>query len=317
MEYKDYYKVLGVERSATQDDIRKAYRKLARKYHPDVSKETDAEDRFKAVNEANEVLSDPEKRKQYDLLGSSWQAGDQFRPGSSGGQWQGSAGGAGIDPAFFEEILRQQQGHQGNAHHQSSSGFSDFFDTLFGGGMNSGMHNDMNNRHRAYSQPEAQTANITLNLEDSYHGHQKTLRLPTGNTVQVKIPKGITDGKKIRLSGKGRQGQDLHLKVHLRPHPLYTLDGQDIYHKVAIAPWEAALGGEIPVTTLDGTIKLKVPPNTPSGKKMRLKGKGLPGKTAGDLYVTLTIRTPPADTEQQKRLYTEMKQAFSAWDART
>lgn len=302
MEYKDYYKVLGVERSASQDDIRKAYRKLARKYHPDVSKETDAETRFKEVNEANEVLGDTEKRKQYDTLGSSWQAGDQFRPNQQ--QWQHSHAGGGFDASFFEDIARQQQGAQGDG-----AGFSDFFDTLFGGGAGNG--------RRQRKPVGAQTANVTLNLEDSYHGHQKTLRLPNGQSVQVRIPKGITDGKKIRLSGKGRQGQDLHLKVHLRPHPAYTLDGQDIYHEVAIAPWEAALGDSIPVKTLGGTIKLKIPPNTPSGKKMRLKGKGLPGKTAGDFYVTLMIHTPPADNEQQKHLYMEMKQAFTAWDART
>lgn len=304
MEYKDYYKVLGVERSASQDEIRKAYRKLARKYHPDVSKEADAENRFKEVNEANEVLGDADKRKQYDALGSSWQGGDPFRQQQQWHHSHAGAGNAGFDASFFEDIARQQNGAQGN-----NAGFSDFFDSLFGGGMGNG---------RGTRRPaEAQTLNVTLDLEDSYHGHKKTLRLPNGQNVQVKIPKGIMDGKKIRLSGKGGQGQDLHLKVHLRPHPDYILDGQDILHEVAIAPWEAALGGSIPVKTLDGTIKLKVPPNTHSGKKMRLKGKGLPGKTTGDFYVTLTIRTPPADTEQQKNLYKEMKQVFTAWDART
>lgn len=302
MEYKDYYKTLGVERSASQDEIRKAYRKLARKYHPDVSKEADAENRFKEINEANEVLSDAEKRKQYDSLGSSWQGGDPFRQGQQ--QWQHTHAGAGFDASFFEDIARQQNGYQGN-----NAGFSDFFEGIFGGGMGNG--------RRARKPAGAQTANVTLDLEDSYHGHQKKLRLPNGQNVQVKIPRGITDGKKIRLSGKGGQGQDLHLKVHLRPHPQYTLEGQDILHEVAIAPWEAALGESIAVNTLDGTIKLKVPPNTQSGKKMRLKGKGLPGKVAGDFYVILTIRTPPAETEQQKHLYKEMKQAFNAWDART
>ena len=319
MEYKDYYKILGVSRGASKDDIKQAYRKLARKYHPDVSKEPDAEARFKEVNEANEVLKDPEKRATYDALGSQWRAGQEFRP---------PPGGAG---GFHREFHFSSDDTDGGR-------FSDFFSSLFGGGLGgfadtfreagprSGFSNRREDNFRRRGQD--QTAHVKLSLEDAYRGTTRELRLETPEqdakgrvnnrtrTLKVRIPAGVSQGRQIRLAGQGMPGKaggpagDLYLEVNLHPHPVYQADGRDILLHLPITPWEAALGATVQVPTLGGAVSLKIPPGSQSGKRMRLKDRGLPGDPAGDQYVLLEIVTPPADTEAAKEHYRRMAAAF-------
>ncbi len=302
MEYKDYYKILGVERSADQDEIKKAFRRMAAKYHPDRNKDSGAEDRFKEVNEANEVLSDPEKRARYDQLGSNWHAGENFRPPPG---W-GGGNSAHFNASFFEDIARQ--GVDSNV----SGGFSDFFESLFGGNSG-GFRRSTGNGFRGNN--SAQEAAIQLSLEDIFHGTRKTIRLPSGESLQVQIPAGITEGQKLRLTGKGPRGSDIYLKIKLREHPLYQLEGRDIYLELPISPWEAALGETVAVPTPNGRLNLKIPQGSQSGKKMRLKSRGLPGQPPGDLYVTLLVNTPPADTPEQKEYYAKMRTLFD-WNPR-
>ena len=283
MEYKDYYKILGLEKTADTDNIRKSYRKLAKKYHPDVSKEANAEERFKEVKEAYEVLSDPAKRSEYDAMGSGgFRGGDPFR------QYQG-------------------QGRPAGGGYDNSSGFSDFFDTFFG-------RDSFNGGHRR-QKPEPQTATISLDLEDIFEGASKRIRIQGGDSVQVKIPKGIEEGKKIRLTGKASNGGDLLLQVHINKHPKFRVEGKDVYIDLPIAPWESALGGGVTVPTLGGSIKLTIPAGTKSGSKMRLKAKGMPGKNVGDQYVVLKVVTPPAKTDEQRAFYEQMQELFE-WDPR-
>ena len=293
MEFKDYYKILEVSRDADQAEIKKAYRRLARKYHPDVSKEPEAEARFKEVNEANEVLSDPEKRRAYDQLGPNWKAGQDFRPPPGwehfGGFTQGDFGGGGF---------------AGGA-----AGFSDFFETLFGAGMRQGAGARGGFRVRG----QDQEARLDLDLETAYHGGRQTLQL-ADKALNVSIPAGVTEGQRIRLSGQGQQGRgggsagDLYLVVHIRPHALYRLDGRDVILSLPITPWEAALGAQVKVPTLAGKVELRVPPNSNSGRKLRLKGRGLPGHPPGDQYVELRIETPPVETEAHRDFYERMSQ---------
>lgn len=289
MEYKDYYKILGVPRDVSKDELKKAYRKLARKYHPDVSKEPDAEAKFKEVGEAYEALKDPEKRAQYDQFGSSFRHGQSFTPPPGWGQGQNASG----------------FGH-GN--------FSSFFESMFGGGSGGGMGDNF------FSQGEDVNAKITISLEDAFTGAKKTIRRPSGSnqtgTISVKVPAGITSGKKIRLSGQGRGGMgvkagDLYLEINIAPHPHYRLEDKDIYLDLPLAPWEAALGAKVTVPTLAGKINLTIPAGAKSGQKMRLKGRGLPGKEAGDQIVVLQIMVPPADSDKAKQLYQEMAEELS------
>lgn len=300
MEYKDYYKILGVERAADQESIKKAFRRMAAKYHPDRNKDASAEDRFKELNEAYEVLGDSEKRARYDQLDGAWHAGDNFKPPPSWGKNTPQ-----FDASFFEHITR----NSGQAH--TSSGFSDFFDTLFGS-AGKRAHPSQSSREQASS---GQTATIQLNLEDVYHGATKTIRLPSGENLQINIPAGTHEGQKIRLSGRGAQGSDMYLKIKIKEHPLYQREGNDLYMEVPIAPWEAALGETVAIPTLAGKVSIKIPPDSHSGKKMRLKGRGIPGNGAGDLYVVLQVSTPPADTTEQKEYYARMKTLF-AWNPR-
>ncbi|PID45540.1 MAG: cytochrome C biogenesis protein [Proteobacteria bacterium] len=287
MEYKDYYKILGVSKTASKDEIRKSYKKLARKYHPDVSKEKDAEARFKEVSEAYEVLRDPEKRSQYDSMGSAGFNGNPF--GGQGGFSGGFSGGFG-----------------GNG-----SGFSDFFDTFFGqGGASRG-----GGGFGRSQKPEAQTATIHLDLEDVVEGNTKRMRLQGGKSLEVKIPKGIEEGKKIRLTKKAANGGDLLLEVKFNKHPKYRVEGKDVYLDYPVAPWESALGGSVTVPTLNGSIKLNIPEGTKAGSKMRLKGRGLPGSTPGDQYVVLRVVTPAAKTDEQRAFYQQMREMFG-WDPR-
>ena len=281
MEYKDYYKILNLDKTADKDQIRKSYRKLAKKYHPDVSKEANAEARFKEVKEAYEVLSDPAKRSEYDNMGSTgFRGGDPFQ--HSGGQ--SYSGG-----------------------HDNPSGFSDFFDTFFGRGSFSGSSR--------YQKPESQTATITLELEDVFEGASKRIRIQGGQSVQVKIPKGIESGKKIRLAGQASNGGDLLLEVNINPHPMFRLEGKDVYVDLPIAPWESALGASVTVLTLGGSIKLTIPARAKAGSKMRLKGKGLPGNPPGDQYVVLKVVAPPAKDDEQRAFYEKMQELFD-WDPR-
>lgn len=296
MKYKDYYKILGLSRDASQDEIKRAYRKLARKYHPDVSKESDAEARFKEVNEANEVLKDPQKRAAYDELGSNWQAGQDFRPPPGAGR-----GG-------FRQEFRFDSGDMGQ--------FSDFFSSMFGGMRGDPMGGGAGFRS---SRGGDRNASIRITLEEAYQGGNRRLRLDspeTGGqrTLNVRIPAGVTSGQKIRLSGQGDPGMmggpkgDLFLEVNIQPHKLFETDGRDVHLHLPVTPWEAALGATISVPTLGGAVNLKIPPGSKSGRKMRLKGRGLPGKPAGDEYVVLEIQVPPADNEAAKDFYRNMEQ---------
>ena len=298
MKYKDYYKILGVPRDASQDDIRKAYRRLARKYHPDVSKESDAEARFKEVNEAYEVLKDKEKRQAYDQLGANWKQGQDFRPPPG---WENMGGGFG---GF-------SGGHAGGA-----SGFSDFFESIFGsgfGGAGQGAAGwqEAGGFHRAQKGADAR-GRVEVSLEEAYRGTSRTLSLSSGKQVNVRIPAGVTDGQKIRLSGQGGPGVgggpsgDLILEVHILPHRRFRLDGNTVSLDVPITPWEAALGAKIQVPTLDGKVEITIPAGSQSGRKLRLKGKGLKG---GDLFLVLQIHMPDASDPRVAECLEEMKQS--------
>ncbi|NQZ52755.1 MAG: DnaJ domain-containing protein [Piscirickettsiaceae bacterium] len=287
MEYKDYYQILGVSRDVSKDELKKAYRKLARKYHPDVSKEANAEAKFKEVGEAYEVLKDAEKRAQYDRFGSNYQNGQSFTPPPGWGQQGASSG-------------------HGN--------FSNFFESMFGGGAGMGGDDSF------FAQGEDVNAKITISLEDAFNGAKKAIRRPNGSTqtgtLNVKIPSGITSGKKIRLSGQGKSGMggkagDLYLEVQIAAHLHYRLDNKDVILNLPIAPWEAALGAKVTVPTLAGKINLTIPAGAKSGQKMRLKGRGLPGKEPGDQFVVIQIVTPPADTDEAKEFYQQMSEELS------
>jgi len=299
MEYKDYYKIMGVDRKATQDDIKRAYRKLARKYHPDVSKEADAELKFKELGEANEVLKDPEKRAAYDQLGSNWNAQQGFQPPpdwGTGFEFHGAPPGGG-----------------------DQRDFSDFFESLFGQGRSPGGSRGF------HMQGEDHHAKILIDLEDSFNGASRSisLQMPEVNqdghvvtrtrTLKVGIPKGIRQGQQIRLAGQGATGMgsgkagDLYLEIEFRPHRHYRVEGADVYLELPLAPWEAALGASVKVPTPAGAIDLKIPPNSQAGKKLRLKGRGIPAKTPGDLYVVVQIVLPPADDEKARAMYKRMQ----------
>lgn len=308
MEFRDYYQTLGVERDASQDDIKRAYRKLARKYHPDVSSDADAEDKFKAVGEAYEVLKDPEKRAAYDQLGANWQAGQEFNaPPDWDAGFEFSGGGF----------------TQGD-----SQAFSDFFESLFGRGFGGGGASAFTQGPRGYrARGQDHHARIMIDLEDSLNGASRaiTLRVPgvdaTGHmhtrnhTLNVQIPKGIAPGQQIRLAGQGDPGPgggpagDLYLEVVFNPHQRYRLEGRDIYLDLPVAPWEAALGASIKAPTPTGVVDLKIPPDSKAGKKMRIKGRGLPGKQAGDFYVVIKVVLPPADDPKVKQAYEELARA--------
>ena len=288
MAYKDYYKILNVKKTAEKDEIKKSYRRLARKYHPDVSKEKDAETRFKEVNEAYEVLGDKKKRAQYDQEDSVW--GSQKNYQSS---YAGTSG-------FGGDGFSQGQ----------NSGFGDFFDSMFGGSQEARSAN-----RRNPSAPKSQTTTLYLDLEDVYEGVKKTIRLPNGVNVDVKIPKGIEEGKKIRLRGKASNGGDLYLKIKLNKHPDFTVENKDIYLNLLLSPWEAALGASVKVKTLSGSIKLRIPAGAYTGQKMRLRGKGLSGNVVGDQYVVINIVTPPVNNDADKMFYEKMKSHFK-WSPR-
>jgi len=305
MEFKDYYQIMGVKRDATQDEIKRAYRKLARKYHPDVSKEADAEVRFKEVGEAYEVLKDPEKRAAYDQLGANWKAGQDFRP-----------------PPDWDAGFEFHGGGFSGA--GDAAQFSDFFESLFGHGFARGgtSHADF------HAHGEDAHAKVLIDLDDAYHGATRTLNLqhtelgPDGRpqvkqrTLNARIPRGVRQGQYIRLAGQGGAGMgqgkagDLFLEVEFRPHPFYHVEGRDVFLDLPVAPWEAALGATVKAPTPSGTVDLKIPPGSTAGRKLRLKGRGIPGATPGDLYVVLQIALPPAESAAARSAYREMEQAL-------
>lgn len=311
MEFKDYYQIMGVARDATQDDIKRAYRKLARKYHPDVSKEKDAEARFKEVGEAYEVLKDEEKRAAYDQLGANWQQGQEFRP----------------PPDWNTGFEFRGGGFTGG----DSAEFSDFFESLFG---RSGFGGGRASGGGFHAQGQDRHARVLIDLEDAYTGATRAISLrvpevdPQGHVVtrqrslNVTIPKGIRAGQHLRLAGQGTPGVgqgkagDLFLEIEFRPHKLYRVEERDVYLDVPIAPWEAALGASVKVPTPGGAVEMKIPPGSSAGRKLRLKGRGLPGATPGDFYVVLQIAVPAADTAAAKALYAKMAEEMKAFNPR-
>lgn len=313
VKFQDYYSVLGVSRTATEQDIKKAYRKLAQKYHPDVNKDPAAETRFKQINEAYEVLGDPDKRKKYDSLGANWRAGQDFRPPPGWGdnvhfEFRGAPGGGGFD---FGDL--------------GGGGFSDFFEMFFGAGggrraAGGGARHQA--RNEFYGQPgggEDQEAEIAISLEDAYHGARKSIQLaqadpygqPSGKVkkYEVRIPAGTTDGSRIRLTGQGAGGGDLYLRVHLEPHPVFRVRGHDLERDLPLTPWEAALGAKIHIQTLDGTAALTIPQGSSGGQHLRLRGRGLPrghGAERGDLIVETRVVLPPRLTEKERELFEQL-----------
>jgi curved DNA-binding protein len=303
VEYKDYYKIMGLKRDASQDDIKRAHRKLARKYHPDVSKEPDAEVKFKEAGEAYEVLKDPEKRTAYDRLDPNLEAGQEFHPPPNwdsgfefrGGGFTGAGAGAGGFSDFFEELF----GHQGY-------------------GARAAYGAQFNARGQDHH------AKVVVDLEDAFHGATRSINLQspeldehgqvrvTVHTLNVKIPKGIKEGQQVRLKGQGSPGMgqgvkgDLYLEIHFSPHPLYRAEGRDLHMQLPVTPWEVALGATVKTPTPNGTVDLKIPAGANSGNKLRLKGRGIPGNPPGDIYVTLSVVAPQANSEQAKALYKKM-----------
>jgi curved DNA-binding protein len=322
MRFKDYYEVMGVPRGATQDEVKRAYRKLARKFHPDVSKEKDAEERFKELQEANEVLKDPEKRVAYDQLGPDWRQGQEFRP-----------------PPDWGKGFEFTPGRGGRGAHSAGAGpgpgaggnFSDFFSELFGTRSPFGGTHGFESAGRGgagqgfASAGQDHVARVEIDLEDAYRGGTRTITLrtpeitPDGHvtskprTLRVSIPAGVVEGQQIRLAGQGSAGVgggpsgDLYLEVNFRPHPLFKVDGRDVIVQLPVAPWEAALGETVSVPTLGGPVEMKLPAGARAGQRLRLRGRGLPGPMSGDQYVSLTIVLPP-DTPAARDLFTRMKQ---------
>ncbi|MDC0663606.1 DnaJ C-terminal domain-containing protein [Marinobacter sp. SS21] len=313
MEFKDYYAALGVSESATPEDIKKAYRKLARKYHPDVSKEANADEKFKDVGEAYEVLKDPEKRAEYDHLRQYGSRGGQFEPPPG---WHSASNfGAG---GYTEADARQ---------------FSDFFESIFGSGAS--RHGGFGFRPKGPMRGEDVHARLALFLEEAFHGCEKQVSFTVHDSVdyshlkarakalKVKIPPGMREGQHIRLKGQGSPGVnggesgDLFIEVELAPHPLFTVEGRDIVVTVPVSPWEAALGATVTVPTLGGKVNLKLPKGASTGRKLRLKGKGLPGKHPGDQMVLLQVVMPQQHSEQAEALYQQLAQLEGTFNPRS
>ncbi|MCB1506923.1 MAG: DnaJ domain-containing protein [Hyphomicrobiaceae bacterium] len=314
MNFKDYYKVLGVERSATQDEIKRVYRKLARQFHPDINKDAGAEDRFKEIGEAYEVLGDAEKRAAYDDIGQGFEAGQEFRPPPN---WDAGFESTGAEPG-------------GEAHD-----YSEFFETLFRRAQQQRADERWTRPGGAefHARGEDHHARIYVDLRDAFEGGKRnvSLRAPEVDadghvrvrerTLAITLPKGLEEGKSIRLKGQGSPGHgklpagDLYLEIYYNPDPLYRLSGKDVYFDLPVTPWEAALGASIKAPTPSGPIMLKVPPGSFNGRELRIKGRGLPSKEPGDLFAVLQIVLPAADTEAAKEAYREMERKL-AFDPR-
>ena len=281
MQYRDYYEILGLTRSADADEVKRAYRKLARKFHPDVSKEKNAEDKFKEVQEAYEVLRDSDKRAAYDQLGRDFRNGQQFRPPPDWSQRFGSSGGQ-----RFSDL----------------NGFSDFFSSLFGG-SGAGAGN--------FGQTDSNAGHLDVTVEEAFAGTKRRVALNEHGRqrqVDVQIPAGVTEGQPLRIAA-GRTS--LIFRVRLRPHHLYEVVGKDVQIELPLAPWEAALGAKVAVPTLGGTVELTVPAGAQSGQKLRLRARGLPGNPAGDQMVTIKLVTPTAHSATEKEAYERMKRDFN------
>lgn len=318
MEFKDYYQTLGVSKTASDKEIKQAYRKLARKHHPDVNPgDKAAEARFKEINEAYEVLGDPDKRRKYDELGSNWRMYEQAQqqgggfPGGgpfSGGAWNINMGGPGGYRTMTEEEMRDLFGNE--------DPFSDFFRTFFGGGAPR-----EGGRARQGRAPRTQKGRdieheVELTLEEAYHGATRRISIKQGGharSVDVRIPVGVKDGSRVRAAGEGESGSnggaagDLYLRVRVRPHPVFERKGTDLHTNVAVPVTTAVLGGEAQVPTITGSVRLKIPETTQSGQVFRLKGHGMPsvGKPdeRGDLYATVDVQLPRALTKEQRQHY--------------
>ncbi|MDH3761146.1 MAG: DnaJ domain-containing protein [Gammaproteobacteria bacterium] len=298
MKYQDYYQILGVPRDADKSDIKKAYRKLARKYHPDVNSEASAEEKFKQVNEAYEVLKDSDKRQAYDRFGADWKHGQQFDGGGFGGGYSGGG--------------------------FSGGDFSDFFESIFGSDFQQGRGSPF---QRGRQGPRAhrgadQQLKLDITLEEAFNGGAKTIQFtkssgsPEMKKLKITIPQGVSSGQKIRLAKQGQaspnggEAGDLYLEMNILPHRLFRLEDRDVILRLPITPWEAAEGATLKVPTLSGSVELKIKPGIQSGQKMRLKGKGMPGAKRGDQFVEIMIQTPPADSSADKQFYQDMKARF-------
>ena len=299
MKFTDYYKVLGVDRDATAGEIKTAYRKLARKYHPDVNKDVDSEEKFKEIGEAYEVLKDTEKRAAYDQLGSQWKQGQDFRP-----------------PPEWDNGFEFSQGVD-----DDSAAYSDFFESIFGRG-----HGGFKTRQHGYrGRGQDHHARILIDIEDAYTGAKRdiTLHAPQidesgrvstkDRSLRVTIPKGVQEGQHIRLAGQGMPGTggakagDLYLQIGFHSHKLYKVDGRDVYLELPVTPWEAALGARLTLPTPSGAVNLNIPEGSQSGRKMRLKGRGIPAATPGDMFVTLRVVLPEAKSDADREIYRQMQ----------
>jgi curved DNA-binding protein len=310
VQFRDYYETLGVAKAATDSEIKSAFRKLARKHHPDVAKDKKAaEEKFKQINEAYEVLSDPEKRKKYDQLGENWnQPGGGFHPPP---QWGGAQPGGGFQ--------RYSGGDGGVEFEFNGTGFSDFFEAFFGGGRGKSAFGGFNQQPPQQERGSDVEADIMVTLEEALNGSTRAVSLRRAGsnkleTYQVKIPRGVREGQRIRLAGQGEAGEgggrsgDLFLRVRLARHPDFTVEGNDLIHEEKIAPWQAVLGTELKVTTIEGSVRMKIPPGTQGGQRFRLRGRGLPGSTGtrGDLYVEVQMQIPRKIAERERELWTEL-----------
>ncbi|HMJ89972.1 MAG TPA: J domain-containing protein [Candidatus Acidoferrum sp.] len=315
VQFKDYYEVLGVPRGAGEDDLRKAFRKLARQYHPDVAKDKKvAEEKFKEINEAYEVLSDPAKRRKYDELGPNWKQGAEFRPPPG---WQGSRG---------QPFGRGGQA-DGQEFHFGGTGFSDFFEQVFGsarrgGASPSGARGGFPGEEEFAERGRDVEGDIMVTLEEAMHGSVRAVTVqssdPNGRTrtetYQVRIPPGVTEGQKLRVPGRGQAGAgggaagDMFLRVLLQKHPDLKVENHDLVHEIEIAPWEAVLGTQLRVPALDGPLSIKVPPGTQSGQRLRVRGRGLPkrGGERGDLFVRVEVQTPRDVNEKERALWEQL-----------
>ncbi|GAB4562724.1 MAG: DnaJ C-terminal domain-containing protein [Anaerolineae bacterium] len=321
MEYKDYYKILGVDRNATEQEIKRAYRRLARQYHPDMNPgDKAAEERFKEINEAYEVLGDPEKRRKYDQFGAQWQRFQQAggRPEDfDWGPWM--AGGPGgqrvytrtVSPEELEEMLG------------GFGGFSDFFQTLFGGmgrGTRSRGWDDLfgggTTTHTRTRPAQDVEQPVQITLEEAYRGTSRILQREDGSRIEVKIPRGVRTGSRVRVPGKGAfadgSAGDLYLRIEVLPHPTFKREGDDLYVDVPVDLYTAILGGEVQVPTLDRPVMLKIPPETPNGKSFRLRGLGMPNlrnpDQRGDLYARVNVQLPRHLSEQERKLFEQLRE---------
>src|SRR5208283_3090561 len=314
VQYKDYYETLGVPRAAKDDEIKKSFRKLAREFHPDVAKDKRrAEEKFKGINEAYEVLSDPAKRKKYDELGADWKSGAEFRPPPG---YEGFSGG--------QSFRGRGQGGEEFEFRFGGTGFSDFFEQIFGSRMRGGGFG----RQPGFQQEEEFAergrdieGDIMVTLEEAMRGSIRSVsvRRPSGRSVktetyQVKIPPGVTEGQRLRVAGRGEAGSgggesgDLYLRVRLARHPDFDVDGHDLIYEAELAPWEAVLGAEISVPTLDGRVNIKIPAGTQSGQKLRVRGRGLSARNSGhgDLFVVTRIVVPSRVSDAEKKLWEQL-----------